>query len=142
MSGGRFDYKQYDLQHIAEDINQVIHEFERGDKSEWGDYPKWNFENATLPIKLSPQVFKIGSATTNSESVAEVMIIPLSLHRLGGRKEGKDDGNSNATSERGMTQAPVQVLLRECLLRDFDRPEQVWLVVCGVFVDAVLSFVL
>ena len=45
MSGGRFDYKQYDLQHIAEEINQVIHEFERGDKSEWGDYPKWNFEN-------------------------------------------------------------------------------------------------
>jgi hypothetical protein len=45
MSGGRFDYKQYDLQYIADEIEQVIHEFERGDKSEWGDYPKWNFEN-------------------------------------------------------------------------------------------------
>lgn len=45
MSGGRFDYKQYDLQYIADSIEQVIHEFERGDKSEWGDYPKWDFQN-------------------------------------------------------------------------------------------------
>ena len=45
MSGGRFDYKQYDLQYIADEIEQVIQEFERGDKSEYGDYQKWNFEN-------------------------------------------------------------------------------------------------
>lgn len=45
MSGGRFDYKQYDLQYISDSIEQVIHEFERGDKSEWGDYPKWDFKN-------------------------------------------------------------------------------------------------
>ena len=45
MSGGRFNYKQYDLQYIADEIEQVIQEFERGDKSEYGDYPKWNFEN-------------------------------------------------------------------------------------------------
>jgi len=45
MSGGRFDYKQYDLQYISDSIEQVIHEFERGDKSEWGDYPKWDFQN-------------------------------------------------------------------------------------------------
>ena len=45
MSGGRFDYKQYELGYIADAIEQVIHEFERGDKSEWGDYPKWDFKN-------------------------------------------------------------------------------------------------
>ena len=45
MSGGRFDYKQDGLQEISDSIEQVIHEFERGDKSEWGDYPKWNFQN-------------------------------------------------------------------------------------------------
>jgi len=45
MSGGRFNYKQYDLQYIADEIEQVIQEFERGDKSEYGDYQKWNFEN-------------------------------------------------------------------------------------------------
>ena len=45
MSGGSFGYKQYDLQYIADEIEQVIQEFERGDKSEYGDYQKWNFEN-------------------------------------------------------------------------------------------------
>ena len=45
MSGGHFDYKQYDLQYISDEIEQVIREFERGEKSEWGDYPKWNFKN-------------------------------------------------------------------------------------------------
>ena len=45
MSGGRFDHKQYEIQYIADSIEQVIHEFERGDKSEWGDYPKWDFKN-------------------------------------------------------------------------------------------------
>ena len=45
MSGGWFSYKQYDLQYISDEIEQVIREFERGDKSEWGDYPKWDFKN-------------------------------------------------------------------------------------------------
>ena len=45
MSGGWFSYKQYDLEYISDEIEQVIREFERGDKSEWGDYPKWDFKN-------------------------------------------------------------------------------------------------
>jgi hypothetical protein len=52
MSGGRFDYKQYDLQYISDEIEQVIHEFERGDKSEWGDYPKWDFQNPQTIVEF------------------------------------------------------------------------------------------
>lgn len=52
MSGGSFGYKQYDLQYIADEIEQVIQEFERGDKSEYGDYPKWNFKNPQTIVEF------------------------------------------------------------------------------------------
>lgn len=62
MSGGRFDYKQYDLQYISDSIEQVIHEFERGDKSECGDYPKWDFQNpqTIVEFRKAIELLKIG----------------------------------------------------------------------------------
>lgn len=37
MSGGHFDYKQYQLGYIADEIEEVIFKNDSDEKNEWGD---------------------------------------------------------------------------------------------------------
>ena len=52
MSGGYFDYKQYELDTIADSIEQVIRDWESKKKSEWDDTIKWEFENPATILEL------------------------------------------------------------------------------------------
>lgn len=52
MSGGYFDYKQYELDNIADNIEQVIRDWESKKKSEWDDNLKWDFKNPFTILEL------------------------------------------------------------------------------------------
>lgn len=52
MSGGYFDYKQYELGVIADSIEQVIKDWENKTKSEYEDRTKWDFQNPSTILEL------------------------------------------------------------------------------------------
>jgi hypothetical protein len=48
MSGGRFDYKQYELAYIADEIEHVIIKNYDNSLNEWGDTVGKHYNEATL----------------------------------------------------------------------------------------------
>ena len=54
MSGGHFDYKQYQLEYIADEIEQLIVDNDSEEKDEWGTSKGYHFTAETI------EEFKIG----------------------------------------------------------------------------------
>lgn len=52
MSGGYFDYKQYELNAIADSIEQVIRDWEDKTKSEYDDSLRWDFKDPQTILEL------------------------------------------------------------------------------------------
>ena len=43
MSGGHFNYKQYDIGHIADEVEQIIIDNDSTEEDQWGDSKGWHF---------------------------------------------------------------------------------------------------
>ena len=54
MSGGHFDYKQYEIENIADEIEQIILDNDSEEKDEWGDSKGHHYSAETI------KEFKIG----------------------------------------------------------------------------------
>lgn len=52
MSGGYFEYKQYEFSNIADSIEQVLIDWEAKKKSEYGDSIKWDFTDPQTILEL------------------------------------------------------------------------------------------
>lgn len=52
MSGGYFEYKQYELNNIADNIEQVIRDYKSKKKSEYEDSVKWDFKDPNTIFEL------------------------------------------------------------------------------------------
>jgi len=52
MSGGYFEYKQYDLNAIADSIEQVIRDWENKKLSEYENLLKWDFKDPQTILEL------------------------------------------------------------------------------------------
>ena len=54
MSGGHFDYKQYEIENIADELEQIILDNDSEEKDEWGDSKGRHYSAETI------KEFKIG----------------------------------------------------------------------------------
>lgn len=52
MSGGYFEYKQYELNAIADSIEQVIRDWEEKKMSEYDNIVKWDFRYPSTILEL------------------------------------------------------------------------------------------
>jgi hypothetical protein len=48
MSGGHFDYKQYEIGYIADEVQQLILTNDSTEKNEWGDEKGYHFRSETI----------------------------------------------------------------------------------------------
>lgn len=48
MSGGHFNYGQYTIQQIADDVDQIIHDNDNKEKNQYGDTIGYNFSPETI----------------------------------------------------------------------------------------------
>lgn len=48
MSGGHFDYKQYELSYIADEIEELIFNNSSDEKNEWGDTIGRHYDKNTI----------------------------------------------------------------------------------------------
>jgi hypothetical protein len=48
MSGGHFNYAQYEINSIADEVEQIIHDNGSEDKDEYGDLMAYNFDPETI----------------------------------------------------------------------------------------------
>jgi hypothetical protein len=48
MSGGHFDYKQYEIGHIADEVEQIIIDNDSTEKDQYGDTKGYNFTPETI----------------------------------------------------------------------------------------------
>lgn len=48
MSGGHFDYKQYEIGYIADEVQQLILTNDSTEKNEWGDEKGYHFSSETI----------------------------------------------------------------------------------------------
>ena len=48
MSGGHFNYDQYNISHIADDIDQLVRDNNNEERNEWGDTKGNNFSAETI----------------------------------------------------------------------------------------------
>lgn len=48
MSGGHFDYNQWKIQMIADEIEQLIIDNDSDEKNEWGDIKGYHFNDDTI----------------------------------------------------------------------------------------------
>ena len=69
MSGGYFDYKQYELNVIADSIEQVILDYESKKKSKWDDNPKWDFKDPLTILEFRNAVNLIRKASVYAQRV-------------------------------------------------------------------------
>jgi hypothetical protein len=69
MSGGYFDYKQYELDVIADNIEQVIIDYENKKKSEWDNKPKWYFKDPRTILELRNAIHLIRKAAIYAQRV-------------------------------------------------------------------------
>jgi len=57
MSGGYFDYSQYKMQSIAEDIKDVIYNNKNEEKNEWGEKKGMFFSDEIIDLFSKTEVF-------------------------------------------------------------------------------------
>lgn len=69
MSGGYFNYKQYEFDNIADNIEQVIKDWEDKKKSRWSDDPKWDFKDPSTILELHNAVNIIRTAKIYAQRV-------------------------------------------------------------------------
>lgn len=48
MSGGHFDYKQYTIQYIADEVEHIIYSNESQEVNEWGERVSYDFSVETI----------------------------------------------------------------------------------------------
>jgi len=48
MSGGHFDYKQYKIGYIADEVEQLIIDNDSDERNEWGDVKGYHFTPETI----------------------------------------------------------------------------------------------
>ena len=69
MSGGYFDYKQYELNAIADSIEQVILDYENKKKSEWDDNLQWDFKDPLTIVEFRNAVNLIKKAAIYAQRI-------------------------------------------------------------------------
>ena len=69
MSGGYFDYKQYELNAIADSIEQVLIDYENKKKSEWEDSPKWDFRDPATILEFRNAINLIRKASIYAQRI-------------------------------------------------------------------------
>jgi hypothetical protein len=48
MSGGHFDYKQYQIEYVADEIEQMIVTNDSEERNEWGEPVRWGYTEETI----------------------------------------------------------------------------------------------
>ena len=48
MSGGHFQYKQWEIGHIADEVEQIILDNDSEELDQWGDRKGWHFTPETI----------------------------------------------------------------------------------------------
>jgi len=79
MSGGHFDYKQYEIENIADEIGQIILDNDSEEKDDWGDKGH-HYSAETI------EQFKI--------AIEHLRKAKVYLHRIDWLISGDDDENS------------------------------------------------
>lgn len=69
MSGGYFEYKQYELNAIADSIEQVIRDWEEQKKSEYEDRVKWDFKDPSTILELYNAITLIRKASVYAHRI-------------------------------------------------------------------------
>jgi hypothetical protein len=63
MSGGHFDYVQYKLEDIADEIERIVQENDSNEVNEWGDRIGKNYKEETLYEFMIGVTFILAAAT-------------------------------------------------------------------------------
>ena len=79
MSGGHFDYKQYEIENIADELEQIILDNDSEEKDDWGDKGH-HYSAETI------EQFKI--------AIEHLRKAQVYLHRIDWLISGDDDENS------------------------------------------------
>jgi hypothetical protein len=69
MSGGYFDYKQYELNVIADSIEQVILDCENKKKSKWDNGSQWDFKDPLTILEFRNAINLIRKASVYAQRV-------------------------------------------------------------------------